>query len=269
MCQGGSVRAICYNAETNSFGWTQRGFGFNFESNLLEPEIETDKTEYRPGETATVEISAPGLGEGTVIVSIVDEACFALKDQKIDPLSYRSMVSKSDRVYIGNQNAPWIDFISRNNYLSKRWMSYKFPPGMGGDMPSYTGDWSPAGSSDAPYVRKDFLDNPVFATLKTDAEGRATLSFTVPDNITSWRITVIAVGTGGGISELKTGSAVSNTVCTLPFFIDPDAAAAEETAEAGPEPEEDEAADGRAFGNVRQVPRIGGQDSEEFRGDWV
>ena len=222
MCQGGSVRAICYNAESNSFGWTERGFGFNFESNLLEPEIETDKTEYRPGETATVEISVPGLGEGTVIVSIVDEACFALKDQKIDPLSYRSMVSKNDRVYIGQQNAPGIDFISRNNYLSMRWMSYKFPSGMGGDSPTYTGDWSPAGSPDAAYVRKDFLDNPVFATLKTDAEGRATLSFTVPDNITSWRITVIAVGTGGGINELKTGSALSNTVCTLPFFIDPD-----------------------------------------------
>ena len=223
MCQGGRVRAICYNAESNSFSWTERAFGFNFESNLLEPEIETDKTEYRPGETATVEISVPGLGEGTVIVSIVDEACFALKDQKIDPLYYRSMLSNSDRVYIGNQNAPGIDFISKNSYLSKRWMSYKFPPGMGeGDMPPYTGDWSPAGSPDSPYVRKDFLDNPVFATLKTDAEGRATLSFTVPDNITSWRITVIAVGTGGGINELKTGSAVSNRVCTLPFFIDPD-----------------------------------------------
>ena len=222
MCQGGSVRAICYNAESNQFSWTERGFGFNFGSNLLEPEIETDKTEYLPGETATVEISVPGLGEGTVIVSIVDEACFALKDQQIDPLSYRSMLSNSNRVRITQQSGPYITFISKNSYLSKRWMSYKFPPGMGGDMPPYTGDWSPAGTSDAPYVRKDFLDNPVFATLKTDAEGRATLSFTVPDNITSWRITVIAVGTGGGINELKTGSAVSNTVCTLPFFIDPD-----------------------------------------------
>ncbi|MBP5270395.1 MAG: hypothetical protein ILO42_05495, partial [Clostridia bacterium] len=46
--------------------------------------------------------------------------------------------------------------------------------------------------------------------------------FTVPDNITSWRVTAVALGLDGGIVGTRTGVAVSDTVCTLPFFVSPD-----------------------------------------------
>ncbi|MBP5208554.1 MAG: hypothetical protein J6330_08890, partial [Clostridia bacterium] len=69
-------------------------------------------------------------------------------------------------------------------------------------------------------VRKYFADNPEFALIELDREGTGTLVFTVPDNITSWRITALAVsGTGSAVGEIRTGAAVSDVVCTLPFFI--------------------------------------------------
>ena len=42
--------------------------------------------------------------------------------------------------------------------------------------------------------RDDFRDTAFFKPLQSDQDGSASLSFTLPDNITSWRITTLAVG---------------------------------------------------------------------------
>lgn len=224
MNSGVSVYALFFNADSGRFDYSAKTLSYDFSQNSLEPAIKTDKYEYRPGETATVEISVPGLSEGTVVVSIVDEACFAIEDQTTGNLAVSKIFSQiSNRAFIVNFLNHFRTGNSRNFYLSGKWIREIHPLGAGGDGPGeYTGDWEQSSVPEGTYVRKNFRDNPVFATVKTDGEGKAVLTFTVPDNITSWRVTAVALGLDGGIVGTRTGVAVSDTVCTLPFFVSPD-----------------------------------------------
>jgi uncharacterized protein YfaS (alpha-2-macroglobulin family) len=54
----------------------------------------------------------------------------------------------------------------------------------------------------------------MFASVRTNANGEATLSFPLPDNITSWRVTASAVST-----DLYAGNTVQNIRVTLPMFV--------------------------------------------------
>ena len=65
-------------------------------------------------------------------------------------------------------------------------------------------------------ARNEFLDAILFESLNTDFKGEANLSFKVPDNLTSWRATVLAFSS----SELKAGQADKALPVSLPFFID-------------------------------------------------
>jgi hypothetical protein len=61
--------------------------------------------------------------------------------------------------------------------------------------------------------REDFVDNALFSSLMTDENGEAEVKFTLPDNLTSWRVTA------QGISEdLYAGSGASKVLVSLPAF---------------------------------------------------
>ncbi|MEG2213280.1 MAG: alpha-2-macroglobulin family protein, partial [Clostridiales bacterium] len=62
-------------------------------------------------------------------------------------------------------------------------------------------------------TRDDFRDMAVCATLKTDVNGEAKLEFTLPDDITGWRVTAQAYGTGPVVAYRQVGLSA-----TLPFF---------------------------------------------------
>jgi hypothetical protein len=64
-------------------------------------------------------------------------------------------------------------------------------------------------------VREDFADTALFESLTTDANGRATVSFELPDNITTWRVTAQAITT-----DLYAGSGVTPIRSTKPIFAD-------------------------------------------------
>ena len=63
--------------------------------------------------------------------------------------------------------------------------------------------------------RESFEDTAFFSSWKTDRNGKATVKFTLPDNITSWRIT-----TQGISSTLRAGSGTNKLVVTQPVFLD-------------------------------------------------
>ncbi len=51
-------------------------------------------------------------------------------------------------------------------------------------------------------VRKDFADSAVWqAFVKTDAQGKATIRFTMPDNLTTWRAKVVALTRKGLVGQ--------------------------------------------------------------------
>lgn len=64
--------------------------------------------------------------------------------------------------------------------------------------------------------RADFVDAPLFRSLRTDSTGTAKLSFQAPDNITSWRVTALAYQS----QSISAGEQSKLIPVTLPFFVD-------------------------------------------------
>ncbi len=63
--------------------------------------------------------------------------------------------------------------------------------------------------------RADFRDLAIYESVHTDSSGRAQVSFDVPDNLTSWRITAQAI-----TKDLFAGKIVDFVPVGLPFFVE-------------------------------------------------
>ena len=251
MIAGGKVSAVLFDSESGSYYTAEKRLAYDTAAASLTPEIIPSAEKYKPGDQATVTVKVPGVSGGFAVLSVVDEACFALGDQKIDPLNFFSSSSSSSsspssgaagyydylsyyyitagyRVY-GNP-APQILFNTRfatslaeeasgADRYAKNSLEAMSLVVAAADAPAEA-ESSTEGSGDGWYVRKYFADNPEYRVVELGPDGCGTLVFTVPDNITSWRITALAVsGTGGEIGEIRTGAGVSGVVCTQPFFI--------------------------------------------------
>ncbi|MBQ7982405.1 MAG: hypothetical protein IJ302_02460, partial [Clostridia bacterium] len=192
--------------------------------------VSADRDTYKPGEAALVTVSAPELAGGTVLVSVVDEACFALGENNSDPGDYFRFGRHWGEHYILPSVTRSVDGISLLSLLSAggellydaaledEVVAEEAAPTTGG------GDMLSDGASG--YVREDFLDNAAFTTLTLDKNGQAQARIQVPDNITTWRLTAIGfAGTGTAAdsalhtSGVRYGIGVGSTVCTLPFFL--------------------------------------------------
>ena len=66
-------------------------------------------------------------------------------------------------------------------------------------------------------VRSVFLPTAYYGVLKTDASGKASASFTMPDDLTTWRIMAVAVGDDD--AHFATGD--STFVATQPLIVNP------------------------------------------------
>jgi len=65
-------------------------------------------------------------------------------------------------------------------------------------------------------LRTNFVDVANYQTLETNAQGEAEASFTLPDNITGWRITALAFTA----ENMLAGKSVKIIKSGLPFFLD-------------------------------------------------
>lgn len=169
---------------------------YDYSEKKLDIEITTDKDEYRPGEDITISVSVKGRGgapcEASVNVSVVDEAQFAVSPQYADLIG---------RIY-GN----WIESGIRASFVSYTQHAFNgddFGGGEGG------------GGDEQGTVRQNFVDNAAFRTVRTDKNGKAEITFTLPDNVTDWRVTVNAIS-----DDLYGGSEKKNVSASLPFVTD-------------------------------------------------
>jgi len=64
--------------------------------------------------------------------------------------------------------------------------------------------------------RTDFPDIATFQTVQTGNDGKANVTFVLPDSITSWRTSAKAFAT----DSLKAGESVKNISTSMPFFVD-------------------------------------------------
>lgn len=166
---------------------------FNPKKRELEIKLEGDKKEYAPKDAvklnATVTNKSTGkpAADAELVVAVVDEAIFALREQDTDLLNsiYRS-------IYYPQMS---------------KYSSYT-PPIYGGG-----GEKGGGGGED---VRKDFKDTAFFGTVKTDASGKAQFTFTMPDNITAWRATGLAL-----TDDNQAGVVKSTLIATQKFYVTP------------------------------------------------
>ena len=173
----------------------------------LNVEVSPDRQSYGPGDTVTmtVKVTDPNNQEVScaIGISIVDESIFALEEQ-----------------YIGVMYDLYSDFFFNRYYVRKY--------ATGGDIVYKHEEESPeyaeGGGGEDGYnnlsfhdgLRKKFRDTAFFHVARTDASGNATVSFKLPDNVTSWRITGVAIG-----DNLYAGQSKANFISTMPFFVSP------------------------------------------------
>lgn len=192
--------------------------GYDYSKNsTLDVSVKTDKASYRPGENIAVTINAGSKAAGaTAIISMVDEACFGIENQIINAISsyYASGWGNMAPVV---RNYRWSDRddLSTFSYLSR---------GLESPTLGYDDGYEEAPANGDPVdikIREIFKNNPVFETATLDSKGSKTIAFTLPDNVTTWRITVIVFSNDNPdkYSGMRVGHAISGAIATLPYFI--------------------------------------------------
>ncbi|MCR5694031.1 MAG: Ig-like domain-containing protein [Clostridia bacterium] len=240
MIPGGTLYAAVFDSQNGVYSDVSKRLSYNVDKVTLKPEITASSGSYRPGDTAVVKVKVPGASGGFAVISVVDEACFALGDQSLIPSQFFNS-SLTPR----NTSADyyWLYYFSGYSKMPPVTLNDRFIPAFtlsideffGSNGIRYGGSKATADENELPesadgknsseggngwYIRQYFADNPVYNVIDLDSEGCGTLVFTVPDNITSWRITALALsGAGGKNGDLKIGASVSDIVCTQPFFI--------------------------------------------------
>jgi len=166
---------------------------FDYGQRTLVMEVKADKQDYRPGDTVNLEVTVKKPdgtpAESEVNLSVVDESFFALAEQYVDtPASL---------------------------------YSYNFSTGILLDYVSYhevalsdLGGAEKGGEGEAEAIRDDFQDTAFFKSLRTDRQGKAKVTFTLPDNLTSWRVTYQAIS-----ADLYAANGKVNINAKLPFFV--------------------------------------------------
>ncbi|MEZ4742829.1 MAG: alpha-2-macroglobulin family protein [Bdellovibrionota bacterium] len=143
---------------------------------LLEVEVSTNKSQYEIGEEVDAKIhikSSAGNRRAEVSIAVVDEKILQLAG------SYKDKFDLHDKFY----EIPGVEVMTSQmlSYLIGRRHFGRKGVSEGGDGEGIA-------------VRKNFLPlaywNPA---LETDLSGKANFKFKIPDNLTSWRILVVAV----------------------------------------------------------------------------
>jgi len=201
---------------------------YDFENNNhIEVSIATDKQIYRPGDTVEVTLQVEDEAEvgqdAFVALSIVDEACFDLQEQNVylnEYLSWSYIRVGRDRRFSAFGDS--YRLFASDAVMKEESAEMEAPMEDSVANGAMGGMLNSAGAEVT--VRKDFRDNPVFVRVPLDGKQEVKYRFTVPDNITEWRLTAIAcdpcvAGGAASVTEAKLGFTVSDVVTSLPFFV--------------------------------------------------
>ena len=143
---------------------------YDLQESLLRIEMEKDQEQYQPG----------------------DKVClnFTVTDKSGEPVSAMLNLSVMDRalyMLTGEFDDPLYQLYSPRCYASTVYTTCSYRDFMLGELPS--GEGGGGGEE----WRDDFEDTPYFETIYTDSKGKATVSFTLPDSVTEWKVIARAV----------------------------------------------------------------------------
>ncbi|MCL1793001.1 MAG: Ig-like domain-containing protein [Oscillospiraceae bacterium] len=205
-----TVNAYYFNGYNYQSGYyMSKTIYFDYLKNDLELSASTDKDSYKPGDSCTVTVTAKDASgnlkkDANVNISIVDEALFALRDYHVDTLALLYRAVSSGLKFAASTHRAYVP--SFDDELNEEAMPEAEAPSA---APSPGG-----GDGDDAYLREIFKDTAFFATMQTNRQGEAVYTFKLPDNITSWRLTMSAVS-----EDLYAGNATANIIVTNPMFL--------------------------------------------------
>ena len=151
----------------------------------LQVKVTPNKSKYQPGEDAVYKIKVtdsngkPAYAQ--LSVGVVDEAIYAIADETTKPIL--------DYFYAKRSNGVSTSFSFPQIYLSD---------------PDKAGPGLLKADALNIRIRKKFLDTAFWQpTVTTNQNGEATVKFTMPDNLTTWRTIVRAATLGSSFGESK------------------------------------------------------------------
>ncbi|TFW32382.1 alpha-2-macroglobulin family protein [Massilia horti] len=180
---------------TFSVAVTRHG-DFMFENaglQVIEPRIalqfKADKDVYQPGEKVTLDLTAQLDGKPVstlVALGVVDEMIYVLQPEIAPDIG--------DFFYHPRRN-------NVRTTASLSFISYDMAQGRGGDAP-VRHNYNERGVKVLERPRRDDVDTAFWApSLKTDENGHARVTFTMPDALTRWRITARAMDAQGRVGQ--------------------------------------------------------------------
>lgn len=187
-----TVTGVWFNGRTYlevNYGYEIR---FKPAERALNISISPDKTRYQPGDDAKLDLTVTDQSGAAqkateVNISVVDEAVFLLQGGS-------STANVLDAVYVA---------VSPG--ILRTYASHQYP----NEMQAGEG----GGASGEP--RAHFADVAFYGSVTTDGEGHASITFKLPDNLTSWRVTA-----QGFNDRIMAGTALRKIPVGLPFFAD-------------------------------------------------
>ncbi|KMQ49735.1 Uncharacterized protein CHISP_3365 [Chitinispirillum alkaliphilum] len=186
-------------------------------------EATPQKTHLAPGESTRLNVrvrdsdNSPVRGAEVAVV-VVDEAVLALSRYTMrDPLEVFYSVRPASTSSIHNR--PYVVLENLNNALPEKTIDESVGPRSRSAIssPSESMASRTSGEEGATTIRSDFNPLAVFHPAGlTDRRGRLTVDFQLPDNLTRYRVMVVAVE-----GAKRFGSAESNMTARLPLMVRP------------------------------------------------
>ena len=222
-----TVNAYYFNGFNYQSGYSMRAdIRFDYSKNDLALAAALDKETYKPGDTCRLVITAKdkkgNAKEADINISAVDEALFALDDYSVDTLAalYRPVsaglkfASATHRMYVPSAGMEGAAAKAGGGGGGSGRASADMMAAPENAYESEAADSGGGSGGGETYLREVFKDTAIFGAVKTDAHGKAVYTFKLPDNITSWRLTL------SGISgDLCAGNSTQNINVTNPMFL--------------------------------------------------
>ena len=200
------------------------------ESFRLEVGIKPDKAAYQPGQQVKVKVQVKNqLGQARraqVVIMAVDEAVLRLTRYDLPNPYYDLVRTPRDGVLVEELrqnllplNIPVVFFDQTYEGGCGVGGLLGCGSGGGGGMGSVRGGIAgrmSAGRKEKKSPRRRFLTTAWHATLVTDEDGQATAKFTLPGNLTTYRLMALAVGQGRTAGSGRASFRVDLPLLTLP-----------------------------------------------------
>lgn len=177
-----------------SYHSSSRELMLGTETRKMDVQITPDRKSVRPGDTVTLNVKTSYEGKpvpADIGLSVVDEGIYQIREDSADPLD-----AFYPRQYSNVQTA------------------YSFPE-------IYLQGESKEGKDEE--IRSDFRDTAFWApAVRTDAKGEASVTVTLPDNLTEWRFTAIGITQSTLVAKSKTSVVAKKPVMVrlaLPTYL--------------------------------------------------